>query len=230
MAEDRSHWAPVVELLADRYRCVSVDLLGHGTSPDGAFDLFGQVGAVSMLLDRLGLDRPVVIGHSYGGFIATFLGIVRPLRGVVNVDQTFDTAAFREALQPLAAALREPATFDATLAAMFEGMGLGLVPEPLATNARAAMRPRQEVVMAVWDGVIDTPAEDLAAQVEGALPAVAAPYLGIFGADLSAEERRLQSLVPHGAVEVWDGLGHFLLLVDPDRTAQRIAAFVDGLD
>ncbi len=229
ITEDRSHWAPVAELLVDRYRCVSIDLVGHGASPDGPFDLFGQVAAVSALLDHLDLDRPVVVGHSYGGFIATFLGATRPLRGVVNVDQTFDTAAFREALLPLATSLRDPATFEPTITGLFEAMGLGLVPEPRQGAARAALRPRQEVVMAVWDGVLDTPSEELSAQVEGALPAVAAPYLGIFGAALSDEEQRLQALVPGGTVEVWDGLGHFLQLVDPERTARRIATFVDGL-
>ncbi len=57
------------------------------------------------------------------------------------------------------------------------------------------------------------------------MPSVLAPYLGLFGAELSDRERPLQALIPNGEIEVWDGLGHFVQLVDPQRTANRIAEF-----
>src|SRR5262245_4807310 len=96
---NREHWRPVVELLADRYRCINVDLAGHGASPrDVPVDLFGQISAVVPLLQRLDLDAPVLVGHSYGGYIATFTATAFPVGGVVNIDQPFDVVAFRELL------------------------------------------------------------------------------------------------------------------------------------
>lgn len=74
--------------------------------------------------------------------------------------------------------------------------------------------------------MFDTPPEELLGQVRAALPAVSAPYLGLFGAPLSDEERALQALIPDATVEVWEGHGHFLHLVDPDRMAARIDAFL----
>lgn len=222
---NRHHWDPVVERLAGGHRCINVDLLGHGDSPDGpAVDLFAQVGALLELLGALDLGAPVVVGHSYGGFVAAFAATAGTFRGVVNVDQTFDTRAFRAAIEPLADGLRSDdfaATFDGFLAAQRPD----LVPPARQELLLANMQPRQEVVLGVWAAVLDAPAEELAGQVEAVLPTVAAPYLGLFGAPLSAEERRLQSLIPHGEVEVWDGSGHFLHLVDPDRMAARIAVF-----
>lgn len=67
---DRGNWAPVAELLAVEFRCVNVDLPGHGESPrSGAYDVFAQAGAVSSFIAAKGLDRPVLGGHSYGACI-----------------------------------------------------------------------------------------------------------------------------------------------------------------
>jgi pimeloyl-ACP methyl ester carboxylesterase len=226
---NRSHWDPVVDLLADRYRCINVDLLGHGESPRGSDSaLFGQVGAVQGLLDDLGLEAPALVGHSYGGFVATVVATARPLRGVVNVDQPFDMTVFREVLGPLEARLRSE-DFAAAWDEFVAWEGIDLVPPERQALTRENIDPSQELVLEVWSAVLDTPPEELMAQVEAVLPAVAAPYLGIYGNELSTTERRLQGLIPHGTVEVWDGLGHFVQLVDPERTAARIAGFVDGL-
>jgi pimeloyl-ACP methyl ester carboxylesterase len=226
---NRRHWEPVVDLLADRFRCINVDLLGHGDSPRGSSsDLFTQVGAVGELLDHLGLQDPVLAGHSFGGFVATFCATARPLRGVVNVDQPFDTAAFREVLEPLGDRLRG----DGFAAAWDEFVAwerIDLVPPERQALTRDNIRPRQEVVLEVWSAVLETPPEVLLGQVEAALPAVGASYLGIFGAELSEVERRLQGLIPQSTVEEWPGTGHFVQLVDPERVAERIAEFVDAL-
>lgn len=226
---NRHHWDPVVERLEGAQRCINVDLLGHGDSPSGlAVDLFAQVEALLELLEALDLRAPVIVGHSYGGFIATFAATARTVGGVVNVDQTFDTGAFRAAIQPLADGLRGD-DFAATFDRFLTSQRPDLVPAARQELLHINVRPRQEVVLGVWGAVLDAPAEELAGQVEAVLPAVTAPYLGLFGAPLSPEEQRLQSLIPQGEVEVWDGSGHFLHLVDPDRMAARIAAFVATL-
>lgn len=226
---NRSHWQPVVERLDDRYRCINVDLLGHGGSPRGSDSaLFGQVGAVRSFLEHLGLEAPVLVGHSYGGFVATVVAATGLVRGVVNVDQPFDMTAFREVLGPLEARLRGD-DFAAAWDEFVAWERIDLVPPERQALTRDNIEPRQEVVLEVWSAVLETPPDELMGQVEALLPSVASPYLGIYGSALSATERRLQALLPDGTVEVWDGLGHFIHLVDPARTAARIASFVDGL-
>lgn len=227
---DRSHWRPVVELLDDRYRCVNADLLGHGRSPTTSdHALFGQAGAVRRLLEQMEPTSPVLIGHSYGGFVATVVATTGLVEGVVNVDQPFDMGAFRDVLGPLEARLRGE-DFESAWREFVAWERIDLVPAERRAQALDAIRPRQEVVLEVWSAVLETPPDELAAQVEALLPAVAVPYLGIHGSELSATEQRLQSLIPDARTEVWDGLGHFVQLVDPERTAARIAEFVDGLD
>jgi pimeloyl-ACP methyl ester carboxylesterase len=62
-------WEPVVAHLARAHRVVRVDLLGHGASPEPAWDysMRAQAGAVVEALDRLGIRRVVAAGHSGGG-------------------------------------------------------------------------------------------------------------------------------------------------------------------
>lgn len=169
-----------------------------------------------------GLDRPVVVGHSYGAFIATLVGTTAPVRGVVNVDQELDTAAFARRLAPLEPRLRGE-DFDAAFQEFVVSLRPDLVPEE--RRASIVMRPDRDVVLGVWTTVFDTPPADLVAMVEPVLAGYPVPYLAIYGAPVSVEERRLLGLIPDVEVEEWDGLGHFVQLADPDRTAERIRRF-----
>jgi pimeloyl-ACP methyl ester carboxylesterase len=74
----RRSWDPVIDALSDHHDVIAVDLPGHGDSPrqpkgrgSAPHDL---AVAVTGLLDELGLDRPHVVGHSSGGWVALELG------------------------------------------------------------------------------------------------------------------------------------------------------------
>lgn len=91
LASDLAFWyLAAAPLLADRYRITMYDLRGHGLSdstPHGyrsadlAADLLG-------LIAGLRLDRPIVIGHSFGAAIALHAAVLAPRRlaGVVIAD------------------------------------------------------------------------------------------------------------------------------------------------
>jgi pimeloyl-ACP methyl ester carboxylesterase len=222
----RTHWRPVVERLSVDHRCVNVDLLGHGATPAGSgYDVLTQAGAVGELIDGLGLDRPLLVGHSYGGFIATVCGATHPLRGVVNVDQELDTGAFKQRIAPFEPRLRsdDAGVFETAFDEFVATLRPDLVPEE--RRSLAAMRADQEIVLGVWETVFDTPTAELAAMIEPALDAYPIPYLAIFGDRISDAERRLLQRIPDVVIEEWEGLGHFVQLADPARTAERIAAF-----
>jgi pimeloyl-ACP methyl ester carboxylesterase len=71
----------VTDRLAGRWRMVAVDRPGNGHStrdPDAPADLKTQADALAALIDRLGLDRPLVVGHSLGGALALALALHHP--------------------------------------------------------------------------------------------------------------------------------------------------------
>jgi pimeloyl-ACP methyl ester carboxylesterase len=77
-------------LVALGHPVVTVDLRGHGRSskPDGGYEVATVANDVARLIDRLGLDRPVVVGQSWGGNVALELAVAWPelIRGTAFVD------------------------------------------------------------------------------------------------------------------------------------------------
>jgi pimeloyl-ACP methyl ester carboxylesterase len=84
-----AHWERVAPLLHGRYRLIAIDLPSHGASTAPAVYSFDHdLGAVDEVRQSLRLDRPALVGHSYGGMLAVSLGASRPgdYRVVVNID------------------------------------------------------------------------------------------------------------------------------------------------
>lgn len=74
-------WAPVVEHLRSRFRCIAFDERGHGDSgrrPDGDFSWHGFALDALAVIDGLGLDRPYAAGHSCGGALLLLAEQRRP--------------------------------------------------------------------------------------------------------------------------------------------------------
>jgi 3-oxoadipate enol-lactonase len=78
----RAMWDPQVPVLAERYRVVTYDTRGHGTSPApaGPCTLDDLVDDVLALLDRVGARRAHVAGLSLGGMTALRLAARAPQR------------------------------------------------------------------------------------------------------------------------------------------------------
>ena len=68
------HWFDsVVPLLADTFRLIRVDLLGHGETGGAGADAPAQAEAVAAVLDRLDITGATVVGHSFGADVAAEL-------------------------------------------------------------------------------------------------------------------------------------------------------------
>ena len=69
-------WVRVGPELSDRYRVYALDMRGHGDSikpPQGAYSLRHTADDAVAFIENLDLERPVLIGHSWGGAIAIVL-------------------------------------------------------------------------------------------------------------------------------------------------------------
>ncbi|HEU4389631.1 MAG TPA: alpha/beta hydrolase [Blastocatellia bacterium] len=68
--------------LSPRFRVVAVDLRGRGSSdkPDSGYSMSDHASDVIGLFDSLGLEQPVVCGHSFGGLLTLFLASQYPNR------------------------------------------------------------------------------------------------------------------------------------------------------
>lgn len=87
---DRSYWNGQLGYFARRHQVVAVDLAGHGESGVGrhawTIPAFGD--DVLAVVDQLGLEALVLVGHSMGGDVIVEAGLHLPGRvvGLVCVD------------------------------------------------------------------------------------------------------------------------------------------------
>lgn len=75
-------WREFIRHFENEYTVIAVDLRGHGDSekPKRGYAPADQAWLVAAFIDRLGLDRPVLLGHSLGGIIAAKFAILFPDR------------------------------------------------------------------------------------------------------------------------------------------------------
>lgn len=123
----RSVWRPQIDALAGRYRCISVDLPGHGTLKGRSFTLDDAVAGVIRAIDEAAGGRAVVVGLSLGGYVSMTVAGRHPerVRGLVIAGST-----------------REPVGLS-RLGFYLYGWSLRLAPEPaVRTVALAWFRRR----------------------------------------------------------------------------------------
>lgn len=79
---DRSIWNPVIPLLKDHARVILPDLRGYGQTPptDGVYYMRLMAEDILRLLDRLGIERAILAGHSMGGYVSLAFAHAYPNR------------------------------------------------------------------------------------------------------------------------------------------------------
>ncbi len=89
LASNARWWDWVAAGLAPPHRVVAVDMRGHGRSdrPEHGYGFPEVTRDLEALLGQLGLQAPVVVGHSWGASVALWLAAEVPeVAGVVCVD------------------------------------------------------------------------------------------------------------------------------------------------
>ncbi len=91
LGDSAATWASCMTLLGERFPVHAIDLPGHGDSPcsdeSDAYSRDGALDAIDAVLARVA-PRPVLVGHSLGGYLALAHAATRPgtARGLVVVN------------------------------------------------------------------------------------------------------------------------------------------------
>ncbi len=241
-------WSPVAALLRDGFRCVSFDQRGHGDSaspPDLDFDWHGFGRDAMAVVDGLGLQRPVGVGHSSGAaglFLAeeAFPGTFAALYCYEPIVVPADPPLGRDEANWLAAGARQRrdafesrshafdhyrskgpfARWDDEALRLYVDHGFADRPEG---GVRLKCRPEVEAL--VYEMAT---ANDCFAR----LGEVGCPVMLAQGGDsdglASATVEAMEARLPTVATETLPGLTHFGPLEDPPLVAAAIRSFVDA--
>lgn len=219
----QEQWRFQLRHLGPRWNPLAVDLPGHGESQGSGYRTIGDYrDFVRDLLDALGIDRTVLVGHSMGGGIAQSFALAYPdrLAALVLVGTG---ARLRVHPDIFAAVRRGDMTAAGQLISRWAYSQTAL-PATVAQGAEAFVRNRATVL----EG--DFLACD-AFDVMGQIPAIRVPTLVVCGEDdrMTPEKyaRFLREGIPGAALTVIPRAGHMVMLESPGEFNRVLMAFLE---
>ncbi len=231
ITESKRSWDPLVERLASSHDVLVVDLRGHGASTKtGPFDVLTMASDIHDVVEAQQMSEPLLIGHSLGGTVVSTYAAMYPCRGLLNVDQSMRLGDFQQSLLAIEPMLRgDDAEFHQVIDMIFDSMR-GELDDREWARLKALRRADQEVVLGVWDAVLELDAKELDAMVNALASAIVVPYLSLHGTDPGEDyEAWLGALVVEARVETWEGFGHYPHLVAPERFLELLDDFESTL-
>lgn len=221
---------PLMDALPAGLRAIAVTHRGHGDSskPLGPYSIDAIAADAEAVLDRLGIRRAVVLGHSMSSIVAQRFAATRPdrvaglilvggfpgLRGNGVIDEFYasDIAGLRDPIDPAFARAFQESTLTRPVPPDF----LDLVSAESCKLPAPAWKALFQDMMA-----IDTTSD---------LAAIRAPTLLVWGdqdAFVSlADQRRLLAGIAGSTLRTFAGVGHAPHWEEPAQAAQTIAVFI----
>jgi pimeloyl-ACP methyl ester carboxylesterase len=220
------HFAGQVAHLARRHRVIVPDLPGFGRSdvPQHDCTVASLAADAAALCGRLGLDSPVIVGHSLAGAIALQLAATHPdlPAALVLLDPVgiAPLPAWPPAIAGLVAALRGPAHAAALQ---------GYTDRMFRPSDDATLRARivEDMVAARPEVVASLLASGASWDVGAVVGRVQAPVLLVsFGEGTPIDLERVREVIPQVEVGRAVGVGHFGHLIAPDQINAMIDRFL----
>jgi proline iminopeptidase len=234
---DHSYFKPHLRHLADLAQVVYLDLRDHGRSgrhDPTTWTFEACADDVRAFCDAVGIERPVVLGHSMGGFVTILYGARHPGHAKALILQStmarFDLDRIAEGFRAAGGdevgelarrSYRGDSVTDVEWAKVFAVFG------PRVPDA-------DELVRRLGNPDVAGPGADRMRELDivDQLPRVTCPTLVCVGrldpiTPVAAAEEIMDGLPAGvGRLEVMDAAGHFPWLDDPDRYRSIVTAFL----
>ncbi|MCB1036006.1 MAG: alpha/beta hydrolase [Acidobacteria bacterium] len=225
---DRTYWRHQLEAFSPEHRIVSVDLAGHGDSGNSRHDwslqAFGD--DVRAVVDALGLQKVILVGHSMGGPVALEAARLLPGRvlGVVGVDALHDAGMQVDPAQwqGLLTAYRQdfPGTCDRFVRSMF-------LPDADQTLVQDVVQDMCAAPPEVAIRLLELfPDYDMKAAFRNA----GAPIRSINAASYPTNVEGNRQFAPDYDAVVMEGVGHFLMMEKPEEFNGHLRTMIEGFE
>ena len=143
-------WDLTAPILARDFSVIAVDQRGHGDSgkPEDGYEFTSVGNDVAALLEGRGIERPVLVGHSWGADVALEVSVAQPdlLQGIVFVDGgTIEPSARYDTLDDALVQMAPPDFRRVTPAQFIERVKSG---GQWATLIAEHGKPAEEIILA----------------------------------------------------------------------------------
>lgn len=220
------NWRDQFPDFAKRNRVIAIDLPGHGQSDKPqitySMDLFAR--AVEAVLRDAKVKRAVLVGHSMGTPVARQFYRKYPEKtlAIVIVDGSLRPFGDKALLDRLVAGFRGPNYRD-VVSQMFAGMmGPNLSAEAQERIKASTLNTPQHVLVSAMEGMAD-------ASIWGE-DKITVPVLAIMAKNPFYPpnvEQSFRGIAPNMDFQMWDGVGHFIMMEKPKEFNAAMLAFLD---
>ncbi|HUW20873.1 MAG TPA: alpha/beta hydrolase [Sedimentisphaerales bacterium] len=224
---DKSYWKFQAAHFSKRHKVVTIDLGGHGKSGLGrkawTMEAFGK--DVAAVVEKLDLDRVILIGHSMGGAVIIEAARQMPERvtGLVGADTFLDLEKqyTREQIEQRVARFR--ANFVDETSKLVRGVfPPGADPALVEWVVRDMSAGPPEVGVGAMEGYLSFDAKE-------ALKEVRKPIYCINSVMRPTNVEAGRRYAAAFEVKLMSGVGHFLMLEDPEGFNRLLAETINEL-
>jgi pimeloyl-ACP methyl ester carboxylesterase len=249
MAGSSRTWRDVTPALAQRYRVVAPDLLGHGESakPMGDYSLGAHASGLRDLMARLEIERATIVGQSLGGGIALQLAYQHP--GLCDRLVLVSSGGLGREVSPILRMLSLPGSelVLPVVASGFvrdrgrsvnrwlrdQGIRTSWMAEMWRAYASLADAENRQAFVRTLRSVVDLGGQVVSANDRLYL-AAAVPTLIIWGDhdDIIpvAHAHAAHAAIPGSRLEIFEGVRHFPQSEDPERFVEVLDDFIATTD
>lgn len=233
-------WEPVVSLLQNRFRLLSMDLPGHGLTgphPDADYTAKAMTSAVLAVMDDAGVAAAVWVGNSMGGWVSWRSALSHPerVRGLVLLDSA-------------GAPFDEPPSLTIGLRLLQTSLGrallLNVTPRSLVEQGlRETFVDQSKVTDQMTDrywellrypgnrqATLDRGAADREPEKFAELASLKLPTLLLWGAEDTAipilHADKFAEKIPHATLTIYSDVGHLPMEEIPEQVAADIERYV----
>ena len=221
---DHNIWKATSELLRNHFRVVAVDFAGFGLSaePREVWGVEQYTRSIEALVKHLGVERPTLVGHSFGGRVSILYASRNSVKSVLLTDAS--------GVKPRRSMsyYRKVYTFKlmkATLPLLIGKQKASIIIEQKRSKGGSSDYNRATPMMrAILSKCVN---EDLTKH----MPKVVAPVLLFWGdkdtATPLADAHKMKRLMPNAGLVVAQGAGHFAMLEQPALWMASLKSFLN---
>lgn len=216
----------IPHLRRTRNRALAISLPGHGQSdkPQITYSMDFYARAVEAVMRDAKVKRAVLVGHSMGTPVMRQFYRQYPQKtlGLVIVDGALRPFGDKKLMDGIMAGFRGP-NYREVGKQMFAGMsGPNLSPEIRERIQASFLNTPQHVLVSAMEGMAD---DSIWGQDKINVPVLAVMAKSPFWpADM---EQFYRSIAPNLDFQMWDGVGHFLMMEKPEQFDDAVIAFLD---
>ncbi|KAF0108977.1 MAG: putative hydrolase [Anaerolineaceae bacterium] len=225
-------WQETMAYLGRYYRTYALDFWGFGESGKKreSYAIQDFVGLVDQFMDRLGIERAPLVGHSMGGTVSLSVAIQYPQR-VSKVVVVGSPIVGSSLAWPLKMAGRKPIAVILFNMMWAFRLGMRAASPFICRDARFPAMMDKDLSRTTVESFLLSIASLRRTDLRPFLSKVKAPAMGMFGdRDNVVHPRQWQPMkegIPLARIERFPKAGHFIMLDEPEPFARKLKTFLD---